>query len=664
MDTRVADRDTTGRPARRSTSRSGLQALVLALPLLVLAVAAWAHRNVIDDGFIYLRIVHQVLAGHGPVFNKGERVEAFTSPLWVGILAVADALTPFRLEWLAVVLGIAATLAGVVLAVVGSARLCRLDANKAFLVPFGVVVLVVLSPMWFYASSGLETGIVFLWLGLSLWLLVNWSRSSERLPWWAAIVLGLGWLVRPELAMYTVAFLLTVLCLQRATWAGRLRLLAIALALPAAYQLFRMGYYGSLVANTAVAKEATRMRWVRGWRYFADFTSTYWLVVPLVVLAVGGWAPLLFGLRSDGHDRGVWTVTAFVAAGLLNIVYVIAIGGDYEHARLFVPAVFALCAPIAVIPATRAHVAAFSLAPWAFLAVVSFRPPTTKVGVNFALPQAGRVTTNDLGWGPGSPQAKAIAGANLIYQTKFSDFRGSSLPLASGVHRPVAVIAGIGVMPYSLGNDLSVVDLFGLADPVTARFKEPLRTGVLPYPGHEKQMPRPWIAARLVPPGTSVDPDQLPEIPNPYLPATTGAAFQRQVADARAALQCAPIKRLEHSAEAPLTVGRFLRNIVDSFSNTQLRISTDPAVARRELCGGPSPVSLRAPLPPMAPIRTNARVTSSGQVGPVALVVRDSASRCGRRTARSTVAGARRLRIRLAVRGGEVVPAAGEGGHG
>ena len=65
------------------------------------------YRHVADDAVINLRVTAQLLAGNGPVFNPGERVEAVTSPLWVAVLTVSSVLTPVRLEWLAVVLGIA-----------------------------------------------------------------------------------------------------------------------------------------------------------------------------------------------------------------------------------------------------------------------------------------------------------------------------------------------------------------------------------------------------------------------------------------------------------------------------------------------------------------------------------------------------------------------------
>ena len=69
----------------------------------MLASVGWAHRWTTDDGFIYFRIVHNVLHGAGPTFNPGERVEAYTRSLRIssdiGMLQVAMqymAETPMR----------------------------------------------------------------------------------------------------------------------------------------------------------------------------------------------------------------------------------------------------------------------------------------------------------------------------------------------------------------------------------------------------------------------------------------------------------------------------------------------------------------------------------------------------------------------------------------
>src|ERR1700730_17834754 len=58
------------------------------VPALVIAVGGWEHRWMDEDAFINLRIVDQFFAGHGPVFNAGERIEAATSPLWLSAVVV------------------------------------------------------------------------------------------------------------------------------------------------------------------------------------------------------------------------------------------------------------------------------------------------------------------------------------------------------------------------------------------------------------------------------------------------------------------------------------------------------------------------------------------------------------------------------------------------
>ena len=185
----------------------GRSAGLLALPVVLLAVGAWHSRWMSDDGFINLRVVSQIQAGHGPVFNAGERVEATTSPLWVLLLTVGDVVTPLRLEWIAVLAGIGLTLAGLALAIWGAVMLQRGSTPNAIWIPAGALVLAVFAPMWRFSSSGLESGLTFAWLGASLALLASWAADGShdrRLSLWAAVVLGLGPLVRPELTLVSI----------------------------------------------------------------------------------------------------------------------------------------------------------------------------------------------------------------------------------------------------------------------------------------------------------------------------------------------------------------------------------------------------------------------------------------------------------------------------
>src|SRR3954464_14890447 len=77
-------------------SRSHRLELVLrALPVAFVVVLGWTRGWVEEDAFINFRVVDQIRAGHGPVFNIGQRVEVATSPLWLAILTVGGEGGPF-----------------------------------------------------------------------------------------------------------------------------------------------------------------------------------------------------------------------------------------------------------------------------------------------------------------------------------------------------------------------------------------------------------------------------------------------------------------------------------------------------------------------------------------------------------------------------------------
>src|SRR5205085_6153963 len=116
------------------------------------------------------------------------------------------------------------------------------------------------------------------------------DRFGPRLVTLVAVVIGLGPLVRPDFLIFSVAFMAALV-----TIAGRpvgrrgVRLIAAAVALPLAYQVFRMGYYASLVPNTALAKEAGGTYWSQGLRYLGDFVGPYVLPLPLAALGLRLW---------------------------------------------------------------------------------------------------------------------------------------------------------------------------------------------------------------------------------------------------------------------------------------------------------------------------------------------------------------------------------------
>lgn len=85
---------------------------------------AWQRRWIADDGLIVLRTVRNLLAGNGPVFNAGERVEANTSTVWTYLVTLGAWIGgPLKLEYVALTLALTLSIAGVVFVMLGTGRL-------------------------------------------------------------------------------------------------------------------------------------------------------------------------------------------------------------------------------------------------------------------------------------------------------------------------------------------------------------------------------------------------------------------------------------------------------------------------------------------------------------------------------------------------------------
>lgn len=351
---------------------------------------AWQRRWIADDGLIVLRTVRNLLAGNGPVFNAGERVEANTSTVWTYLTYLASVISgPVQLEYVVLTLALGLSLAGIVAVMLGTARLYApsLQGKQALLLPAGVLVYMAIPPARDFATSGLENGLVLSYLGLLWWLLVHWAQAPRVAvargrgdaggdatgPWFTgalAFVAGLSVLVRPELALIGGLALVLMLVAAR-SWRTRGLIVVAGGLLPVAYQIFRMGYYALIVPGTAVAKDASGAKWSQGWVYLTNFNAPYLLWIPaLLLLALGAVllagrrrharivAPAGYGWLARSVQSSPAVVLFFVVSGLLQAVYWIRQGGDFMHGRVLLTPVFCMLAPIAVIPVVRPATAA------------------------------------------------------------------------------------------------------------------------------------------------------------------------------------------------------------------------------------------------------------------------------------------------------------------
>ncbi|MFD6155628.1 flagellar motor control protein ZomB [Nocardia sp. NPDC060256] len=374
----------------------------IALTVVLFAVGGWQRRWIADDGLIVLRTVRNLLAGNGPVFNEGERVETNTSTAWTYIVWFFSWLTQARLEY--VVLGIAFTLsmAAIVFAMLGASRLWG-GPKSVLLLPAGMLVYIAIPPARDYVTSGLESCLVICWLGLLWWQLIRWSQAERvKLPGLFGLVFlaGLAPLIRPEMTLVGGLALLMIVIAPMPE--SRLRpivlrgLIIVAAGLvPMGYQIWRMGYYGLPYPNTAVAKDAGGAKWHQGFIYLWDLVGPYYLWVPLLVLLVAGVVAARgksaeladpAGRHAAPEEQSRWNahrvrewlrspaavVTLVLLSGFILTVYALRVGGDFMHGRMLLAQLFLLLLPVAVVP-IRLPVGGFraaTAADWSFAVVL------------------------------------------------------------------------------------------------------------------------------------------------------------------------------------------------------------------------------------------------------------------------------------------------------
>ena len=221
-----------------------------------LGVAAFAQLlvwdHVTDDAYISFRYVERWVQGLGLTFNPGERVEGFSNPLWVGVLAAARWLLPsVEIADVARGLGFAAAIVTLVSMVATVKR--SNPGRESLAATYAAVILAFTPGFHVYATAGLETPL----LGLLVTLAVPYSLADTfgaRVR--AAACLGFGAVCRPEAALYCLVWwLLTSGWRRLRAHPGRELTIMAALSAPfLAYEAFRIMYFGQLLPNTFLAK--------------------------------------------------------------------------------------------------------------------------------------------------------------------------------------------------------------------------------------------------------------------------------------------------------------------------------------------------------------------------------------------------------------------------
>jgi hypothetical protein len=301
--------DTTSPPTLKFVRPKPTEWAIIAGGLVLCVVYFWF----LDDAFVYFRHVDNFLILKiGLVYNAGEYVEGFSSPVWT-VLLILLRTTGASYPAIAIAVAFLGYLLFAFLAIA---------INRA-LSPRGVVVNIPLAFLGLsygvltYFTSGLETPLVLVSaLVYAVYVLKPESRSLQ-------VVMGVTPLVRHELALPLL------IALAWGWWRTRrppLALMASTAVTCGAWGLVRVVYYAEILPNTFYLKNMWMPR--QGLTYLYDTVVTYHLDALAIVFLV-----LALWLRRAGAELRLAERGIMLLMAVSVTLYVIKIGGDPRHFR-------------------------------------------------------------------------------------------------------------------------------------------------------------------------------------------------------------------------------------------------------------------------------------------------------------------------------------------
>jgi len=450
-----------------------------ALALVALA-ALWHARRYdffCDDAYIALRYAKNLIEHHELAYNLGQRVEGFTSPLWVLLIAALGALglaLPEATRLLA---------AGAVLLTFWA--LCRfwdeLEPETPRLVLAPAAALAVSAPFAAWTFGGLETPLFVALFTLTLSSIARAARQPDlRRSFQAGLSAALCVLCRPEGATLLVMGSV-VICLPSRTWPepALRRLLAWLcpiLVLVGGYQLFRLLYYGFPLPNTFYVKTSGAGLWQRGVIYleFAGNELGWHILgqcaIALVYLVL--FEPFSKGTGQKARSRRVLLLCTGVAA-LVHLSYVARVGGDFLDLYRFLTPLL----PAAFCVLVSAGIALYSFVQGG-IRIALLLAGVTLFALNGQRQWAMALHANRVADSSRAALRLEPLGWTRVYAKRWQGI-GTWLQRASRPGDSTAVGAA-GALPYY--SELPNLDLFGLNDLEVARHGRIIGN----RPGHQR----------------------------------------------------------------------------------------------------------------------------------------------------------------------------------
>jgi arabinofuranosyltransferase len=281
---------------------------------------------VVDDAYITFRTIDNLVNGYGLTWNPDERVQVYTHPLWMFIVAFFYLITSelfFTVIILSFVIGLASIF--IVWKTVG-----RDPESRYWKSILLILCLISSKAVIDYSASGLENPLSYFLISIFLFRFMSFCKNGQERGLKSAGILfmiaSLAFLNRPDLIILFIPPLVYVLYLFRSYRKWPLVRMFILATLPITiWLLFSVIYYGYLFPNTAYAKALTigfPISWKlqRGLEYLTN--SIIWDTASHCVIGAAVW----FVLRSK--SREAMSILIGIA---FYIVFVIYSGASATH---------------------------------------------------------------------------------------------------------------------------------------------------------------------------------------------------------------------------------------------------------------------------------------------------------------------------------------------
>lgn len=430
--------DPTSGPAVRARPGVGVAAragVAVAVPVALFAVHGWMYGWwVVDDAAITWAYARSIVEHAGPVLQPGvPPAEGWSNPTWLAIFLVVSWLgAPLVLTAKALAMaGATATAAGMWWAARGgfapwpAAVVTGTAGSVAALVPSWVI----------WSVSGLEAP---LYAAVVTWLAAACTRArsgSLRLAAAAGALAAAAALTRPDGLVYAAAFPIAAVAVRHRRGLRPALVSLVVFAVPVGcYVAWRRAIFGLWVPNTAVAKAQgvpdPRVALTEIGSYAGGFLAT------VVVLALVAW-----WARPAVRDR------------LLGLA---------------VPAALALLAYLVLEPDWMGELR-FAAPLWplvALLGVLSAAVLGRTLG--FAALAIALVATTATSWVPRAVAFRADPTVPACLVAQIDGREVDAYADIAGLRDGTLVVPDVGAA--ALVGRMRVVDLAGLADPVTAQF--------------------------------------------------------------------------------------------------------------------------------------------------------------------------------------------------